>query len=88
MTPSVMLLILESLYYEHDRKATRLERVGSGTENRVAAEALRWAIEQLTEPLSEDEQKTRSPNGSGPESQGVPQEAITNTTPASVGGGE
>lgn len=52
MTPAAQLLILESLHDEHDRKARRLEAVGSGTENRFAADALRWAIDQLTEPTT------------------------------------
>lgn len=50
MTPAANRLVLESLHDEHDRKAKRLERVGSGSENRVAADALRWALDQLAEP--------------------------------------
>lgn len=56
MSPEASRLILESLYVEHDRKATRLEPVGSGHENRAAANALRWAIDALAEPhMTEDE---------------------------------
>lgn len=50
MTPAAIRLILESLHHEHDRKARRLEPVGSGSENRAAADAIRWALDQLAEP--------------------------------------
>lgn len=50
MTPAAHRLILESLWAEHDRKARRLEEYGSGAGRRVAADSIRWALDQLQEP--------------------------------------